>query len=64
MNDGGYVKGFPTYTGTMIESNENVMNVSLLKDFINRTLMNEWGILGWTLFVSRDLVSSNKPQYS
>ena len=51
MNDGGYVKVFLTYTHTHNEwingAIENVMNESLLKGFINNTLMNEnegfWG---------------------
>ena len=51
-NDGDYVKIFLTYAytdGRINEINDNVMNVSLLKGFLNSTIMNEWGILGWTL---------------
>ena len=41
------------------EANDYVINVGLLKGFLNRTLMNEWEISGWTLFMSRDVVSSD-----
>ena len=43
----------------MNDANENVMNASLSKGFINRPQMNECGIFRWTLFLSRDEVSSN-----
>ena len=43
----------------MNESNENVMNMSLSKGFLNRALMNEWGSLRWTLSLSRGVVSTN-----
>ena len=41
------------------EANEIVMNESLLKCFLYRTLMNEWGTLGWKLFMNKDVVSIN-----
>ena len=46
INYGGYVKGILTYTHDqqINKSNENVMNISLLKGFSKRTLMNEWRI--------------------
>ena len=45
LNNGSCVKGFITYrhNESMIEANENVMYESVLKGFLNRTLMNEWG---------------------
>ena len=33
----------------MKEANENVMKVGLLKGFLNRTLLNEWEMLGWII---------------
>lgn len=43
----------------MNKAKEHVINVSLFKGFLNRTHMNECGQLGWTLFVSKDVFSSN-----
>lgn len=40
-------------------TNEKVMNVSLLRGFLNKTLIKEWGILGWTLFMIRHVAFSN-----